>query len=123
LTNTSHAGSDHGWNRPATNGFSSSANAPPPTILRVKNMADYSPYQQKIIDRYYRNFDAIKSQRLSELATELYLSEGKKRDRLWTQVEQLLHKLEVPESRVAHIMSKRDPALLVGLLKEIEPKK
>ena len=36
-------------------------------------MADYTPYQQKIIKRYYRNFDAIKFQRLSELATDLYL--------------------------------------------------
>ena len=39
-------------------------------------MADYSPYQKKIINRYYKNFDAIKHQQLSELATELYLAEG-----------------------------------------------
>lgn len=82
-------------------------------------MADYTPHQQKIIRRYYQNFDAIKSQRLSELATELYLAEGKKRDRLWSQVEQTLRKLEFPESRIAHLMEKRDPALLVGVLKEL----
>ena len=82
-------------------------------------MADYTPYQQKIIKRYYKNFDAIKSQRLSELATELYLAEGKKRDRLWGQVEQTLRKLEFPESRIAHLLEKRDPALLVGILKEL----
>ena len=82
-------------------------------------MADYSPYQQKIIKRYYQNFDEIKHQRLSELATELYLAEGKKRDRLWGQVEQTLRKLEFPESRIAHLMEKRDPALLVGVLKEL----
>jgi hypothetical protein len=83
-------------------------------------MADYTPYQQKIIKRYYRNFDAIKLQRLSELATEIYLAEGKKRDRLWTQVEESLRKLEFPESRIAHLMQKRDPTLLVGILKELE---
>jgi hypothetical protein len=83
-------------------------------------MADYTPYQQKIIKRYYRNFDAIKFQRLSELATELYLCEGKKRDRLWSQVEESLRKLEFPESRIAHLMQKRDPALLVGILGELE---
>jgi hypothetical protein len=83
-------------------------------------MADFSPYQQKIIKRYYRNFDSIKSQRLSELATELYLAEGKKRDRLWGQVEQTLRKLEFPESRISHLLEKRDPALLVGILKELE---
>jgi hypothetical protein len=82
-------------------------------------MPDYTPYQQKIIKRYYDNYDTIKSQRLSELATELYLAEGKKRDRLWGQVEQTLRKLEFPESRIVHLMEKRDPALLVGILKEL----
>jgi hypothetical protein len=82
-------------------------------------MPDYTPHQQKIIKRYYENFDAIKSQRLSELATELYLAEGKKRDRLWGQVEQTLRKLEFPESRITHLLEKRDPALLVGILKEL----
>ena len=82
-------------------------------------MPDHTPYQQKIIKRYYDNYDTIKSQRLSELATELYLAEGKKRDRLWGQVEQTLRKLEFPESRIVHLMEKRDPALLVGILKEL----
>lgn len=83
-------------------------------------MADYSPYQRKIIDRYYKNLDAIQFQRLSELATELYLAEGKKRDRLWTRVEESLRKLEFPEPRIALLLQKRDPALLVGILKELE---
>jgi hypothetical protein len=82
-------------------------------------MPDYTPHQQKIIKRYYENFDGIKHQRLSELATDLYLAEGKKRDRLWVQVEQTLRKLEFPESRIAHLMEKRDPALLVGILTEL----
>ena len=85
-------------------------------------MADYSPYQQKIIKRYYQNIDAIKTQRLSELATELYLAEGKKRERLWAQVEQALRTLELPESRIAHLMQKRDPALLVGVIEELNGK-
>ena len=85
-------------------------------------MADYTPYQQKIIKRYYQNYDAIKMQRLSELATELYLAEGKKRDRLWNQVEDSLRKLEFPESRITHLLEKRDPALVVGILKELEGK-
>jgi hypothetical protein len=82
-------------------------------------MADYTPYQQKIIKRYYNNFDAIKTQRLSELATELYLAEGKKRDRLWRQAAEILTKLEFPATRIAHLLEKRDPALLVGILKEL----
>ncbi len=83
-------------------------------------MTDYSPYQKKIIDRYYKNFDAIKFQQLSELTTELYLAEGKKTDRLWKRVEESLRKLEFPESRIEHLLTKRDPALLAGILQELE---
>jgi hypothetical protein len=83
-------------------------------------VADYSPYQRKIIDRYYKNFDAIKLQQLSDWATDLYLAEGKKRERIWNQVAASLRKLEFPESRITHLLDKRDPALLVGILKELE---
>jgi hypothetical protein len=83
-------------------------------------VADYTPYQRKIIDRYYKNFDAIKHQRLSELATELYLAEGKKLERLWNQVQTSLRKLEFPEPRIAELVRKRDPAMLVEILKELE---
>ena len=77
-------------------------------------MADFSPHQQKIIKRYYRNFDAIKHQRLSELTTELYLAEGKKSERLWKQVADTLTALEFPASRIEHLLQKKDPALLPG---------
>ena len=83
-------------------------------------MADFTPYQRKIVDRYYKNFDAIKLQRLSELATELYLAEGKKLERLWGQVETSLRKLEYPEPRIAELIKRRDPTMLVGMIKEIE---
>ncbi len=83
-------------------------------------MADHTPYQRKIIDRYYKNLDAIMYQRLSELATELYLADGKKLDRLWAQVESSLRKLEFPEHRIAALMKHRDPALVVTVLKELE---
>jgi hypothetical protein len=82
-------------------------------------MTDYTPYQKKIIKRYYQNFDAIKVQRLSELVTDLYLAEGKKRDRLWTQVAAALEQLEFPAGRIAHLLEKRDPALLPGILEEL----
>lgn len=82
-------------------------------------MADHTPYQKRIIKRYYQNFDAIKSQRLSELVTELYLAEGKKRDRLWKQVAESLAQLEFPSSRIDHLLEKRDPALLAGVIQEL----
>ncbi len=83
-------------------------------------MADFSPYQQKIIKRYYNNYDAIQHQRLSELTTEIYLAEGKKLDRLWKTVGDMLRKLEFPETRLAHLLAARDPKLLPGILKELE---
>lgn len=81
---------------------------------------DYSPYQQKIIKRYYENFDTIKLQRLSDLAAELYLADtGKKKERLWKQVEEILTQLEFPASRVEHLRAQRDPRLIVGIVQEI----
>jgi hypothetical protein len=85
-------------------------------------MADHSPYQQKIIKRYYNNYDSIQSQKLAEMVTEIYLAEGKKLDRLWARVGEMLTKLEFPASRVAHLLEKRDPALLAGVMKELEGK-
>jgi hypothetical protein len=85
-------------------------------------MADYSPYQQKIIKRYYNNYDSIQSQKLAEMVTELYLAEGKKRDRLWIRVSDLLAKLEFPAARIAHLLEKKDPALLAGVMQELERK-
>lgn len=82
-------------------------------------MADHSPYQDKIIKRYYRNYDDIQAQRLADLTTDLYLAEGKARDRLWKRVSEILTKLEFPASRIEHLMLKRDPALLPGILKEL----
>jgi hypothetical protein len=83
-------------------------------------VADHTPYQRKIIERYYKNLDTITVQRLSELATDLYLAEGKKRERLWSRVEESLRKLEFPEARIVFLLQKRDPTLLVGILKELE---
>jgi hypothetical protein len=83
-------------------------------------MADYTPYQQKIIKRYYKNFDAIKVQRLADLTTEIYLADGKKLDRLWKQAGECLVQLEFPASRIEHLLAKRDPALLPGILRELE---
>jgi hypothetical protein len=85
-------------------------------------VAEHTPYQRKIIERYYKNLDGITLQRLSELATDLYLAEGKKRDRLWSRVDECLRKLEVPDALIAVLLEKRDPALLVEILKELEKK-
>jgi hypothetical protein len=85
-------------------------------------MADFTPYQQKIIKRYYDNQDAIQLQRLAELVGELYLAEGKKRDRTWTAVCTAMTKLGVPASRVEHLRQQNNPALVAQVVKDLEAK-
>ena len=84
---------------------------------------DFTPYQQKIIKRYYNNIDTIQLQRLAELAGELYLSEGKKRERVWASVVSAMQKLEVPQARIDHLRAQDNPALIAQLVKELEGKK
>lgn len=82
-------------------------------------MADHSPYQKKIIKRYYDNADKIGYQQLAELTSEIYLAEGKKLDKLWKQVGSALEKVKLSPERIAHILEKRDPKILAEVVKEI----
>ena len=81
---------------------------------------EYSAYQQKIIKRYYDNREQIDQQKLAELATELYLASGKKLDKLWVSAEETMRRMKVPESRIAHVVTKRDPALVAEVVKDVE---
>jgi hypothetical protein len=72
-------------------------------------MPEHSDYQKKVIQRYYENRDQLDEQRLAELATDLYLAEGKKRAKLWEDAEELMRRLKVPESRIAHVVKSDDP--------------
>jgi hypothetical protein len=85
-------------------------------------MADFTPYQQKVIKRYYDNQDTIQRQRLAELVSELYLSTGKKRERTWTAVVAVMQKLGVPASRIEHLRKQDNPSLVAELVKELEGK-
>jgi hypothetical protein len=84
---------------------------------------DYTPYQQKIIKRYYDSQDTIQLQRLAELVGELYLAEGKKKQKLWAAAATAMQKLGVPQSRVDHLVQKGNPALVAEVVKELEAKK
>jgi hypothetical protein len=83
---------------------------------------DYTPYQQKIIKRYYDNQGTIQCQRLAEMVSELYLAEGKKRERLWQAAAAAMQKLGVPQSRIDHVLKKNNPALVAEVVKELEGK-
>ena len=81
---------------------------------------EYSGYQKKVIQRYYDNRDAIDTTRLSEQVTTLYLSEGKKAEKVWESVEKTITRMGVKASRVRHIMDSRDPTILAELVKDLE---
>jgi len=85
-------------------------------------MADHTPHQQKIIKRYYDNQDVIQHQRLAELVSELYLAEGKKRQKAWEAAVAAMQKLGVPQSRIDHLVKQNNPALVAELVQELEEK-
>jgi hypothetical protein len=85
-------------------------------------MPDYTPYQQKVIKRYYDNQETIQQQRLAELVSELFLAKGKKRQRVWDSAASALGKLGVPRSRIDHLLKQDNPALLAEVVKELENK-
>ncbi len=82
----------------------------------------YSKYQQNIIKNYYENRESISLQRLSELVTELYLSQGKGREKQWKYIVGALEKLGLPEERIEHLRKKDDPRLLAELVEELMAK-
>src|ERR1700748_3180704 len=79
-------------------------------------MNDFSAHQQKIIKRYYQNIDAISLQKLSETVTELYLAEGKKRERLWKNAAAAMEKMGVQPARIESIVKSNRPELLAELV-------
>jgi hypothetical protein len=85
-------------------------------------LEDYTPYQRKIIKRYYANQDALSFQRLTELVSDLYLSQGKQRQRLWKTVASNLEKLGLPQARIEHLVKQDNPSLVAEVIKELENK-
>lgn len=83
-------------------------------------MADHSNYQKGVIRRYYENRDQIDEQKLSELVGNLYLAEGKKLDKMWQSAEEIMTRCKVPKSRIAHIISSKDPAILAEVVADIQ---
>ena len=80
---------------------------------------DYTPYQRKLINRWYANLDGFKVQRLAELVTDIYLAETpRKRQGLWTRVGKLLlDDATPPEERaeVERILAAEDVEALAAL--------
>jgi len=87
--------------------------------MKKKESTSRTAYQNKVISNYYENLDSILVQRLSELVTELYLAEGKKREKLWDRVALTLKKMEIPEDHIGHLVASDNPALLAKRLEKM----
>ncbi len=81
------------------------------------NKREYSAYQKNLIRRYYDNREAIDSQRLQELVTDIFLaSSAKKADRLWERATGLLERMDgLDKDLVEAIVANRDVEALAQL--------
>ncbi len=82
-------------------------------------MTERTKHQQKIIRNYYENRDSIALQRVQELVTELYLSEGKKRQKYWESLRLHLGKLGVKEATIDNMVQQDDPQLVAQLVQKL----
>ncbi len=82
-------------------------------------MADFTRHQQKIVKNYYNNRENISLQRAQEILTELYLTEGKKREKHWASLFEHLKKLGVKDETINHLKEKDDPQLVATLLEKL----
>ena len=80
--------------------------------------ADRTRHQEKIIKNYYRNRDSIGLQKALESVSELYLSEGKKRDLVWKRLISHLEKVGLPPDQIEHLKTQDDPSLVAEALKK-----
>jgi hypothetical protein len=84
---------------------------------------DFTPHQERIIKRYYDNLGTIALQRLAEQVSELYLSVGKKRVRVWDRIAGDLKKLGLSDVRIEHLRKQDKPELVAEVVKELQGKR
>jgi len=78
---------------------------------------ELSSYQKGIVRRYYENREAISSQKLGEIVTDLYLCESeKKAERLWERVEKALAHSDANPAQVKQVLAERNVERLAELV-------
>ena len=82
-------------------------------------MNERSKYQQNVIRNYYENRENIALQRAQEIVTELYLSEGKKREKYWKSLGNHLLKLDVKQAAIDHLVAQDDPQLAAKMVERL----
>jgi hypothetical protein len=80
----------------------------------------YTPYQKKIIRRYYDHKEDLSVQRLSEIVSELYLcTSEKKAATLWKQAEAALAKSSANPAALRQVLATRDVKRLADLVQSL----
>ena len=82
-------------------------------------MAERTKFQQNVIRNYYDNRENISLQRAQEIVTELYLSEGKKRQKHWKSLANHLAKLEVKPETIDRLIKQDDPQAVAELVTKL----
>jgi hypothetical protein len=87
-------------------------------IGHIMPMENFTKHQQSIIKNYYKNRDDVAFQRAQELLTDLYLSEGKKREKVWESLFTNLERIGVPADQLERIKKERKPEIIAKLLEK-----
>ena len=83
-------------------------------------MMEYTSYQTHVIKRYYNNRESIAVQKLSELTTELYLAEGKKRQQIWKRISTALAQLGIASEKIEQMVQADNPEQLAKLVEKLQ---
>jgi len=79
---------------------------------------NYTKFQQSVIRNYYNNKDNVSLQRAQELLTDLYLAEGKKREKVWESMFMHLERIGVPADQLKHLKEQKNPELIAQLIQK-----
>lgn len=76
-------------------------------------------HQKNIVKRYYEHHDTIQSNKLSEIVSELWLTENKKAQaKLWGRAQVALMRIGVDATQVANVVGCRDLEALAKLVSQ-----
>ena len=80
----------------------------------------YTPYQQKVIRRFYENKDLRLIQKLGDLVSDLYIETSeKKRESGWKRIKEILIDLKVHPHEVEFLTKDKNLAVISKKLAEM----
>jgi len=85
-----------------------------------KEEKGYTPYQQKVIRRFYENKDLRLIQKMGELVSNLYVETSeKKRESGWKRIKEILIDLKVHPHEVEFLTKDKNLAVISKKLAEM----